>query len=208
MDRQRNIKYVFGFALLIFMMSVGSGKLVAQQLNIGKVAKIQYGQLWASKTFNQVDFEAKISVNFSEIELAQALQEIALKGDLKLTYRGDIMPHQRVTLHKKSITVTGALNQVLQGFPLGYKISSDRYLIIVPQHIRFKKVAPTVSGVVTDAQTGEPLVGANVFVMGTTTGAVTDSVGHYSVTVPSLQDTLRFSYIGYQTKMCQFKDEQ
>jgi TonB-linked SusC/RagA family outer membrane protein len=57
-----------------------------------------------------------------------------------------------------------------------------------------------ITGTVTDAQTGDPLVGVNILVVGTSTGAATDAKGHYSVSVPSLQDTLRFSFIGYQTK--------
>jgi TonB-linked SusC/RagA family outer membrane protein len=58
----------------------------------------------------------------------------------------------------------------------------------------------TVSGTVTDAQTGNPLIGVNILVMGTSTGTATDNEGHYSLNVPSLQDTLRFSFIGYKTK--------
>jgi TonB-linked SusC/RagA family outer membrane protein len=59
-------------------------------------------------------------------------------------------------------------------------------------------VQETVSGTVTDAQTGDPLPGVNILVVGTSTGAATNNKGHYSVNVPSLQDTLRFSFIGYQ----------
>jgi TonB-linked SusC/RagA family outer membrane protein len=59
----------------------------------------------------------------------------------------------------------------------------------------------TVSGTVTDAQTGETLPGVNILVKGTSSGTATDNKGHYSLSVPSLQDTLRFSFIGYQTKM-------
>jgi TonB-linked SusC/RagA family outer membrane protein len=58
----------------------------------------------------------------------------------------------------------------------------------------------TVSGKVTDAQTGKSLSGVNILVKGTTTGAFTDENGHYKLEVSSLQDTLRFSFIGYETK--------
>jgi TonB-linked SusC/RagA family outer membrane protein len=58
----------------------------------------------------------------------------------------------------------------------------------------------TVSGTVTDATTGEALSGVNILVMGTTTGTATDAKGHYSLDVPSMQDTLRFSFIGYKTR--------
>jgi TonB-linked SusC/RagA family outer membrane protein len=58
----------------------------------------------------------------------------------------------------------------------------------------------TVTGAVTDAQTGDPLAGVNILVVRTPTGAATDAKGQYSVNVPSLQDTLRFSFIGYKTQ--------
>src|SRR5699024_6904724 len=57
----------------------------------------------------------------------------------------------------------------------------------------------TVSGTVTDAQTGDPLVGVNILVVGTSTGTATDAEGHFSLNVSSLHDSLRFSYIGYKT---------
>ncbi len=63
----------------------------------------------------------------------------------------------------------------------------------------------TVKGTVTDAQTGETLPGVNILVVGTTTGTSTDSTGHYSLIVPSIQDTLRFSFIGYKTQRIAIK---
>lgn len=59
----------------------------------------------------------------------------------------------------------------------------------------------TVSGVVTDATTGEPMPAVNIAVDGTTTGTSTDSNGEYSLTVPNLDVTLRFSFVGYETRL-------
>ena len=56
-----------------------------------------------------------------------------------------------------------------------------------------------VSGTVTDAVTGEGLIGATVQVKGTTKGTVTDLSGNYSIEVNSQEDVLVFSYIGYET---------
>ncbi len=56
-----------------------------------------------------------------------------------------------------------------------------------------------VSGQVLDSQTQKPLPGVNILVVGTSTGAATNSSGNYSLTAPSMQDTLRFSFIGYKT---------
>ena len=57
-----------------------------------------------------------------------------------------------------------------------------------------------VSGTVTDAQTGDKLVGANVIVEGTDTGTSTDVDGNYSVTVPAGLTSAKLTarYIGYK----------
>lgn len=56
----------------------------------------------------------------------------------------------------------------------------------------------TVTGTVTDAQSGEALPGVNVTVPQTTIGTSTDRNGVYSLTVPETADSLAFSFVGYQ----------
>ncbi len=58
----------------------------------------------------------------------------------------------------------------------------------------------TVTGRITDQATGQPITGVNVSVKGGTTTVVTDANGSYSITVPSAQSTLVFSYVGYGTQ--------
>ena len=56
-----------------------------------------------------------------------------------------------------------------------------------------------IRGKVTDAGTGEPLVGANVLVVGTSMGAATNTVGEYTIlNVPVGTYQLKTSYVGYQ----------
>src|SRR5699024_8109489 len=57
-----------------------------------------------------------------------------------------------------------------------------------------------VEGKVVDAGMGEPLPGVNIAVKGTTIGTTSDAEGQFQLNVPSGNDTLRFSFIGYQTK--------
>lgn len=60
--------------------------------------------------------------------------------------------------------------------------------------------AQQVEGVVIDGLTGDPLPGVNVVVKGTTIGVSTDTEGQYQLEPRSLQDTLVYSFIGYQTQ--------
>ncbi len=57
-----------------------------------------------------------------------------------------------------------------------------------------------VTGKVTDSQTGEPMPGVNIVVKGSTVGAMTDSQGKYTVSVPGKDAILVFSFIGYASR--------
>jgi iron complex outermembrane receptor protein len=58
----------------------------------------------------------------------------------------------------------------------------------------------TITGQVTDAETGETLIGANILVVGTSTGTITDIDGSYELVIPEGYDLLSFSYTGYSTQ--------
>jgi hypothetical protein len=63
----------------------------------------------------------------------------------------------------------------------------------------------TVSGVVTAAEDGYPLIGVNVIVKGVTgTGTITDLNGSYTIKVPQGK-SLSFSYIGYKEQIKEIK---
>lgn len=57
----------------------------------------------------------------------------------------------------------------------------------------------TVTGTVTDASDGSPVIGANIVVKGTTTGVITDIDGNFTIDVTS-KDILEISFIGYKTR--------
>ena len=56
-----------------------------------------------------------------------------------------------------------------------------------------------VTGTIID-ETGEPMIGVNVLVKGTTNGAITDFEGNYSLADVNENDVLMVTYIGYLTQ--------
>jgi len=56
----------------------------------------------------------------------------------------------------------------------------------------------TITGNITSIEDGLPLPGVNVIVQGTSTGAISDVDGNYSIDIPGGEVTLQFSYIGYE----------
>lgn len=57
----------------------------------------------------------------------------------------------------------------------------------------------TLTGTVTDASYGEPLIGANILAVGTSIGTITEMDGRFTLEVPEGVTTLRVSYTGYRT---------
>lgn len=58
----------------------------------------------------------------------------------------------------------------------------------------------TISGYIEDADTGEKLINANAFDLKSLSGAVSNTYGFYSLTLPQDSVHLEISYIGYQTQ--------
>ena len=55
-----------------------------------------------------------------------------------------------------------------------------------------------IKGTILDAKNGDPIIGANVLVKGTTNGTITDFDGNYELDAP-VGSTLSISFIGYKT---------
>ena len=73
--------------------------------------------------------------------------------------------------------------------------------LLLPLKITAQGTQPiTITGTVTDAETGTPLPGVNIVVLNTTFGTATDGAGKYTITVPNEKATLSFTFIGYQTE--------
>ena len=86
--------------------------------------------------------------------------------------------------------------------------------LLLPQHLQATErpihraalqstgdgAAQTVTGTVTDAESGDTLPGVNVVVKNTMVGTSTGNDGGFQLDVTSLQDTLVFSFVGYRTE--------
>ncbi len=65
--------------------------------------------------------------------------------------------------------------------------------------VQFALAQRTVTGSVTDAETNDPLIGANVLIPGQNAGTITGLDGSFSLEVPESTTELNISYTGYQS---------
>ena len=71
-------------------------------------------------------------------------------------------------------------------------------LLLLPLSVLAQEVK--VSGTITDATTGDEIIGATVKVEGSTSGAISDVSGNYQVTA-RVGKNLEFSFVGYKTQV-------
>lgn len=65
-----------------------------------------------------------------------------------------------------------------------------------------------VSGIITDSETGEPLIGASILIQGSSLGTITDIDGRYSIDDVSQGDILELSYTGFDDVVITVGNEQ
>lgn len=151
-------------------------------------------------------FEINISVEAKGASVIEIFEQIEDKTDFIFTYNDRVTENKRVSISKKNKSVGEVLEYLSKETDLTFKRINENIHVSKDEGSQQKvtetyaEVAQTVTGTVTDVETGEPLPGATVLVKGTSVGTVTDMNGQYSINVPDDANTLVFSFIGYQKK--------
>jgi len=119
-----------------------------------------------------------------------------------LIRNNDIDLNERINIDMTNRSVEEILNYALKNQKAEFTVSDNRIVVYKSNKPRQAAPAPVaqqaqrITGVVIDQTTGEPVIGANVMIKGTTTGTSTDFDGNFSLETPA-GATLVVSYIGY-----------
>lgn len=130
--------------------------------------------------------------------LKEILKDIEKQSNFRFFYNDEFsILNQPTSINVSGKKIDEVLSILLDKAEVTYKVLANDVVVLTPL-VSAQNVQ--VSGTVTDAQTGEPLVGVNVVVEGTTVGVVTDVAGKFTVTAPDANATLVFSFVGYVTE--------
>lgn len=139
------------------------------------------------------------------ISVEEALRQLEKNYDLTFIFENHLVEGKYFPANEEQAEdFHTALQQILTPLNLKYERAGDQSFILLPKEEPLAKITfqaqEMIVGQVTDASTGETLPGVNVVVKGTATGTSTNNNGRYELEVPSLQDTLVFSFVGFQTQ--------
>lgn len=149
----------------------------------------------------------KVSLNYDNVELQDVLLSIKKQTGYGLVFSDQILDvHQKVSIKVEGDNLSDALTKLLGNGKVTFEIKNKKiYFIPKEQDDAMPTQARKITGVVKDAS-GEPIIGANILVKGTTTGVITDIDGKFSLNDIPLGSILEISYIGYDNQEVKVKD--
>lgn len=125
--------------------------------------------------------------------------ELSLQSGVNIIYSDNLIDKlPPITLQLKGVGVDEILTKVLQNSGVGFRYIDQQIVLyeLAPPVIRY-----TISGVVTDSVSGEPMISAYVFDAISGKGTITNNYGYYSLNLASGPVQLLAGFLGYATKV-------
>ncbi|MFT3749879.1 MAG: SusC/RagA family TonB-linked outer membrane protein [Agriterribacter sp.] len=139
----------------------------------------------------------KITLTLSRVSLEKAFAAIEKQSKYRFVYNDDNIPfNRRVTVSASDASINELLTSILNETNLGFRMLSDKLIVIAPKGTEKKDV--TVTGTVINTL-NEPLPGVTVQLKNTNVVVTTDTDGKFEIKVPE-NAILVFSFIGHETQ--------
>lgn len=158
-------------------------------------------QLMATNTEAQ---NAIMKLETNVISIGQLINQIEKQTDYLVVFRNrEIDTERTIRVQEKSGKVISYLKDAFEGTDISYEFTNKYILLSKKNHSDAvndnQQLNRKITGTVKD-NNGEPVIGANVSVKGTTNGTITDVDGNFSLENISDNDIIVISYIGYTSQ--------
>lgn len=128
------------------------------------------------------------------LPLEEALQQLNQAG-VELSYRPELLPQIAVRIPGGRRTTERWLELLLKDTELIFAKGAAGYLVLVDPELRDREF--NLFGTVTDASSGERLIGATVQIPDHETGTNSNEYGFYTLTAAAGRRKVRVTYVGY-----------
>jgi TonB-linked SusC/RagA family outer membrane protein len=158
---------------------------------------------------NAASYGQRITLNVKGATLQQVFKSLRQQSNFGFYYDEAILKEARlITLSVDDEPIGAVLEKCFKGQPVTYIIQQNTIVVKrrntgIEKHLIFNNERDIIiNGKVSDVN-GAPLPGVSVSIKGTTKGVITKTDGTFSLSVANANQTLVFSYIGYETKEIQ-----
>lgn len=140
-----------------------------------------------------------LTLNLKNATIREAIESIKSQSEFSFSMDvKDLNLDEKVSVSLANKSINEILAVLFNGKNVRYEIN-DRHIVITHTDKQsagaVQQQAKKITGKIADPN-GEPIIGANVVVKGTTNGTITDGEGQFSLDVPG-NAILKVTYIGY-----------
>ena len=147
-------------------------------------------------SFAQNPLDQRVDFETQNMPLIEALEKLIVEAGVNLNFTPRIIPrNQRVTIRSKGLRLSTILDEMLREVPVSYTVIGEQ--IVLSRDYRKSNIVKTITGYVSDAHSGERIIGALVYepVLGRV--ATTNEFGFFTLKLPGTEFTLVANYLGY-----------
>ena len=140
-----------------------------------------------------------VTLALKDTTLQAIMKQLELQTGYSFVYNEtvDLNSRKSVSIQKQSFPTV--LDVLFRRTNIAWKIDK-KYVILTTKKTEALAQKVTISGYITDSESSEVLIGANVYDWISGVGTATNEFGFYSLTLPPGETDLRFSYTGYETE--------
>ncbi|HEY4789415.1 MAG TPA: SusC/RagA family TonB-linked outer membrane protein [Bacteroidales bacterium] len=138
----------------------------------------------------------RFTFKVDKIQISELLNKIESESKYKFLYRSEYL-NSTINVDAKNLSLDELLSSVFNKTDITYKVLEDNLVVITPKEFAAAFQQYKITGKITDAVTGEALVGASISVEGTKIGTISDVNGDFTIEVPNENSVLLISYVGY-----------
>ncbi|MEL6656877.1 MAG: TonB-dependent receptor [Bacteroidota bacterium] len=149
--------------------------------------------MWGQDVLRQ-----KVDLELSNATFEEVLLQLIEQEGARLSFRNEILPEGRFSFSYQQQPLQAVLEDILRGTNLIYRTIGEQ-VIIVPAPLEEIDEYHTISGFITDADTGESLIGANIIDLYSQQGTVSNEYGFFSLNLAKGWVDMRVSYLGYES---------
>lgn len=157
----------------------------------------------AGTTYSQ---QVRLNLDMKDASLPDLINAIKNQTDFEFAYDSNLESFvlNNVSINAKDVQIEKVMASILKGTDIEFKVF-DKIILLSRNKVKLSPGLENyltmqqqqVSGIVSDATTGEPLPGVNITIEGSTIGVVSDENGKYTINAPAANSVLIYSFVGY-----------
>ncbi len=149
----------------------------------------------------------RVNLELHNVHLSNVIKAIKEQTEFEFAYDANLdqLIMNKVSINVKNEKIDNVLVNLLKGTNINFKVI-DRIILLSANSLKTTSGIENgnllqqqkITGVVTNAATGESLPGVTIFIKGTSKGTVTDIQGRFSLASSNPSPILIVSYVGYE----------